>query len=123
MVSNKLSVNPSKMEYLLFNCKYFNKPNCNINIDSYCISPNDSAKNFSAVFSSDMGKRVSAIIKSCFLQLCTLHLIRSFISKSAATTLANAFIHFHLDYCNILLMVFLNTQIIVYTKYKTQSLI
>ena len=44
MVANKLSVNPNKTEYRLFNPKYFNDPNCSINIDSNIFSPNNSAK-------------------------------------------------------------------------------
>ena len=69
MVANKLSVNPNKTEYLLFNPKHFNNPNCSINIDSNIISPNDSAKNLYVVFQFDMSmdNHISAIVKSCFL--------------------------------------------------------
>ena len=65
MVANKLSVNPNKTGYLLFNTKHFNNPNCSINIDSYIISPNNSAKNLGIVFES-MDRHISAIVKSCF---------------------------------------------------------
>ena len=44
MVVNKLSVNPNKTEYFLFNSKHFSNPNCSINIDSNIISPNDLVK-------------------------------------------------------------------------------
>ena len=54
MVANKLSVNPNKMEYFLFNAKHFNNPNCSIDIDSNTVSPNESAKKFSVIFQSDM---------------------------------------------------------------------
>ena len=50
MIANKLSVNPHKAEYLLFNPKHFNNPNCSINIDYSIILPNDSAKNLGVVF-------------------------------------------------------------------------
>ena len=49
-----------------------------------------------------MDKHISSIIKSCFLQLCDFRRIRPFISKTAAITLANAFIHSHLDFCKSL---------------------
>ena len=39
MITNKLSINPNKMEYLLFNPKYFNNPNCSINIECNIIWP------------------------------------------------------------------------------------
>ena len=51
MVANKLSVNPNKTDYLLFNPKHFNNPNCSIDIDSNIISPNNSAKSL-VLFSS-----------------------------------------------------------------------
>ena len=104
MVANKLSVNPNKTEYLLFNPKNLNNPNCSINIDSNIISPTNSAKNLGVVFQSDMSmdKHISAVVKSCFLQLRDFHLICPLISKTAAIILANAFVHSHLDYCDSL---------------------
>ena len=99
MVANRLSVNPNKTEYLLFNPKHFIYPNCSINIDSNIITLNSSAKNLGVVFQSEMStdKHISAIVKSCFLQLRDFRRIRPLISKTAAITLANAFVHFHLD--------------------------
>ena len=46
-----------------------------------------------------MDKHISVIVKSCFLQLRDFHHIRPLISKAAAITQANAFVHSHLDYC------------------------
>ena len=124
IVANK-SVDPNKTEYLLFNPKHFNNPNCSINIDSNIISPNNSAKNLNCIFQSDMsmGKHISAIVISCFLQPRDFHRIHPLTSKTAAITLANAFMHSHLDYCDSLFMVFLNTLFTAYRKYKTQPLV
>ena len=47
-----------------------------------------------------LDKHVSFIVKSCFLQLCDFRRIRPFISKTAAITLANAIVHFRLNFCN-----------------------
>ena len=60
------------------------------------------AKNLGVLFQSDMSldNHISSIIKSCFVQLCDFFRIRQLISKTAAITLANLFIHFRLDYCN-----------------------
>ena len=79
MISNKLSVNPNKTEYLLFNLKHFNNSNSSINIDSNFISPNESAKNLGVIFHSDtsMDKHISAMIKLCFFQLRNFHRILS----------------------------------------------
>ena len=59
-------------------------------------------KIISFISKSDMfiNKHISALVKFCFLQLCDFHHICSFISKTAAMTLANIFVHFRLDYCN-----------------------
>ena len=47
-------------------------------------------------------KHISSIIKSCFFQLCDFRPIRLFISKTAAITLTNAFVHSGLYFCNSL---------------------
>ena len=49
-----------------------------------------------------MDKHISSIVKSCFLQHCDCHRICPFISKTAVITLANAFVHSRLDFCNSL---------------------
>ena len=46
-----------------------------------------------------MDKHIFVIVKSCIFQLRDFHHILPFISKTAAITLANAFVHSHLDYC------------------------
>ena len=46
-----------------------------------------------------MDKHISSIVKSCFLQLRDFRRISSSISKTAAFTLANAFVHSRLDFC------------------------
>ena len=48
-----------------------------------------------------MDKHISSIIKSYFLQLLDFRCIRPYICKTAPITLANAFVHSHIDFCNI----------------------
>ena len=45
-----------------------------------------------------MDKHISSIIKFCFLQLRDFCRIRPFSSKTAAITLANAFVYSRLDF-------------------------
>ena len=103
-MSNKLSVNPNKTEYLLFNPNNVNLPVNIIYLGSTSISPNDNAKNFYVIFQTDMStdKHISSIVKSCFLQLRDFCRILPFISKTAAITPANAFVNFRLDFYNSL---------------------
>ena len=111
MIGNKLSVNPDKTEYLLFNSKNINVP-VSINLNLNTISPSECAKNLGVIFQSDMSmdKRILSVVKTCFHQLHEFRHIRSFIPKSAAIIFAHAFIHFGIDYCNSL---FYGTQLTV----------
>ena len=103
MIGNKLSVNPDKTEYLLFNSKNINVP-VSINLNLNNISPSECAKNLGVIFQSDMSmdKHITSVVKTCFHQLREFRHIRSFIPKSAAIIFANAFIHSRIDYCNSL---------------------
>ena len=96
LVANKLSADPQKTEYLLFNSRNINLQVININLDSDVISLCYSAKNLGVLFQSDMSldNHISSIIKSCFVQLRAFRHIRSLISKTAAITLANSFYTF-----------------------------
>ena len=114
MIGNKLSVNPDKTEYLLFNSKNINVP-VSINLNLNIISPSESAKNLGVIFQSDMSvdKHISSVVKICFRQLREFRHIRSFIPKSAAIIFANTFIHSRIDFCNSLFMVYQSNQLIV----------
>ena len=121
MTSNKLSIKQKKTEYLLFNPNNVNLPVNIINLGSDTISPSGFAKNFRAIFQTDMSvdKRISSIVKSYFLQLRDFCYIRPFISKTAAITFANAFVHFRLDFCNRLFYGFPKYSIHCPQKLKT----
>ena len=70
MIGNKLSKNPDKTEYLLFNSENINVPvSINLNLDT--ISPIESAKNLGIISQSDMSmdKHISSVVKTFFLQL------------------------------------------------------
>ena len=66
MIGNKLSVNPDKTEYLLFNLKNINVP-VSINLNINTISPSECAKNLGVIFQSDMSmdKHISCVAKTC----------------------------------------------------------
>ena len=85
-------------KYSALRCHFYADDTLNLNT----ISPSDCAKNFGVIFQSDMSmdKHISSIVKTCFHQLREFRHIRSFIPKSAAIIVANAFIHSRIDYCN-----------------------
>ena len=61
-------------------------------------------KNLSVIFLTNMSldRYISSIVRSCLLKLHNFQLIRPFISITAATTIANAFVHLRLDFSNSL---------------------
>ena len=122
MIGNKLSVNPDKTKYLLFNSTNINVP-VSINLNLNTISPSECAKNLDVIFQSDMSmdKHISSVVKTCFHQLREFRHIRSFIPKSAAIIFANAFIHSRIDYCNSLFYGLPKYSINRLQKYKTRS--
>ena len=69
-MGNKLSVNPDKTEYLLFNQLSINVP-VSVDLNLNTIFPSESTKNLDIIFQSDvsMDKHISSIVKTCFLQL------------------------------------------------------
>ena len=100
MISNKLFVDPNKTEYLLLNPNNLNLRVNIFNLGSDTISFSDRAKNLGVIFQTDMSmdKLISSIVKCCFLQLRDFRRIHPFISKIAAITHANAFVHSCLDF-------------------------
>ena len=107
MVANKLSANPNKTEYLLFNPRNINLQVINTNLDSDVISLSYSTKNFCVLFQSDISldNHISSLTKFCYVQLRDFCRIRPLISISAAITLATSFIHSRFDYSNSLFYV------------------
>ena len=94
LVANKLSANPNKTEYILFNFRNINPLVININLDLDIISSSYSAKNLGVLFRSEMSldNHILPIIKSCFVQLRDFCCICLLISKTAAITLGNSFV-------------------------------
>ena len=69
LVANKLSANPNKTEYLLFNSRNINSQVINTNLDSDIISSSYSTKYIGVLFQSDTPRdnHILSIIKSCFV--------------------------------------------------------
>ena len=107
LTSNRLSVNPSKTEFLIIgNPQQRNK----IQFSSivFCgniISPPLSARNLGVTFYSSLSltKHISSICKSAYYQIRQLRQIRSSLDISSAIILANSLVISKLDYCNSLL--------------------
>ena len=105
-ISNRLSVNPSKTEYLLIG----NSLQCakvNSATVSFCgntLTPTNSCRNLGVIFDRDLSfqKHISNICSSSFYHIRQLRQIRSCLDTNSAVILANALVSSKLDYCNSL---------------------
>ena len=103
---NRLSLNPSKTEYLLIGT-HQQRAKITSNSISFCgnlLSPSDNCRNLGVVFDSDLSfkSHISNICHSSFYQIRLLRQIRSSLDTNSAIVLANALVSSKLDYCNSL---------------------
>ena len=107
LTSNRLSVNPSKTEFLIIgNPQQRNKiQSSSIVFCGKVISPSEFARNLGVTSDSSLSltKHISSICKSAYYQIRQLRQIRSFLDISSAIILANSLVISKLDYCNSLL--------------------
>src|ERR1044071_4634309 len=106
MSCNKLSVNPSKTEYLLVGTSQQRSKiiNSSLFFQNHALCPTDSARNLGVIFDSSLNfkKQISAIFCSLFFQIRQIRQIRSCLDRNSAVILANLLVHSKLDYCNSL---------------------
>ena len=106
LTANRLSVNPSKTEYLIIGT-----PQQRAKLTSFSLSfrgtnltPTDSTRNLGVIFDKDLSLKphFSTIIKTSYHNIRQLHQIRSSLDTSSAIILANSLVSSKLDYCNSL---------------------
>ena len=106
-MQNRLSVNPSKTEYLLVGTPQQRSKitNSSVHFQNLTLCPTDSVRNLGVIFYSDLNfkNHVSSICRSSFFYIRQLRQIRSSIDTNSAVILANSLVHSKIDYCNSLL--------------------
>jgi hypothetical protein len=104
---NRLTVNPSKTEYLLIGTSQQRSKvmNSSIAFRGTSITPSSHARNLGVEFDSDhsFNHHISNICRSSYYQIRQLRQIRSSLDITSAKLLANALVSSKLDYCNSLL--------------------
>ena len=109
MSSNFLSLNPSKTEFLIIGLPQqlskLNSPVIHLP-NNVTLSPVTSARNLGVIFDNNLtfSQHISAISKSCFLNIRDLRRIRNTIDQTTACTIATSLVHSKIDYCNSLLL-------------------
>ena len=107
MYSNKLSLNPSKTEFLLLGTPHSLDKFDNINsvkFDNTLITQSNSARNLGILFDKTMSftDHINNVCKISHFQIRDIRRIRDHVPKSALIPLANALVTSRLDYCNSL---------------------
>src|SRR5207244_686283 len=104
--SNRLSVNPSKTEYLLLgNPQQRSKlVSSSIFFRGNILTPSDKCCNLGVIFDSDLTikNHISDVCRSSFYYIRQLRQIRASLDTNSAVLLANALVSSKLDYCNFL---------------------
>ena len=104
---NKLLLNPSKTEFLLFGTKQQRlkfSDLTNLSLSNDIIPVSSSARNLGFIFDSDMSfsDQINSLSKSCHFHVRDIRRIRHLLPLSTATALANSLVSSKLDYCNSL---------------------
>jgi len=99
MTANLLTLNSSKIEFLLIGLKrQLDK------IHNSSLNTTRSARNLGFIFDEHLtfSDQISAISKACYYHIRQLRCIRPYLDCTTACTTATSIVHFKLDYCNSL---------------------
>ena len=103
---NKLSINPSKTEFLLVGTPQQRSKvvDASVTFRDLKLSPTESARNLGVMFDSDLSfsRHISNVCSSAFFFIRQLRQLRSSLDFDSAIILANSIVHSKLDYCNSL---------------------
>jgi hypothetical protein len=106
-ISNRLSINPSKTEYLLVGTpqQLLKIHSPSLNFQGNSLAPSDHVRNLGVIFDSNLSfkNHISSICQSCFYHIRQLRQVRPSLDTNSAIILANALVSTKLDYCNSLL--------------------
>jgi len=106
LTTNRLTVNPSKTEYLIIGTPQQRSKltSSTISFHNTAISPSNSLRNLGVTFDSDLSlqKHISSVCQTSYLHIRHLRQIRSILDTNSAILLANSLVSSRLDYCNSL---------------------
>ena len=106
LTSNRLSLNPSKTEYLLLGTpqQRYKVISTSKSFAGSILTPSKQARNLGVIFDPDLSfkSHISNVCRTSFFQIRQLRQIRSSLDTNSAIILANALVSSKLDYCNSL---------------------
>ena len=106
LTSNRLSVNPSKTEFLIIGTPQQRSKltATTLTFQGTLLTPSDSTRNLGFIFDKDLSAKqhISSVCKTSYFQIRQLRQVRSSLDTNSATILANSLVASKLDYCNSL---------------------
>ena len=107
LTANRLSVNPSKTEYLIIGTPQQRSKlvtPSSISFQGTDLIPTDSTRNLGILFDKDLSlkQNISSICKTSYYHIRQLRQVRSSLDTDSAIILANSLVSSKLDYCNSL---------------------
>ena len=106
LTSNRLSVNPTKTEYLLVGTaqQRAKLTSSSLVFQGQQLTPSTQVRNLGVLFDPDLSyhKHISKICSTSFYHIRQLRQIRSSLDTNSTILLANALVSSQLDYCNSL---------------------
>jgi len=106
LTSNRLSVNPSKTEYLIIGTPQQRSKltATTLTFQGTQLTPTDSTRNLGFIFDKDLSAKqhISSVCKTSYFQIRQLRQVRSSLDRNSAIILANSLVSSKLDYCNSL---------------------
>ena len=106
LTSNRLSVNPSKNEYLIIGTHQQRAilVTSSISFQGTILTPTDSTRNLGVIFDKDLSfkNHISTICKTSYYHIRQIRQVRSSLYMNSAIILANSLVSSKLDYCNSL---------------------
>lgn len=107
-VQNKLSINPSKTEFLVIGTKYQQAKipnNISVTINNSNINSSKQVKNLGVIYDTELTfkSHINKICQISFMYIRLLRSIRHYLDLNSTKLLANALLISRIDYCNALL--------------------
>ena len=106
LFANRLTVNPSKTEYLLIGTPQQRSKvtSCSIQFHGTTLTPSGTSRNLGITYDSDLSlkKHIASVCQTGFYHIRQLRQVRSSLDTNSATVLANSLVSSRLDYCNSL---------------------
>jgi hypothetical protein len=108
MASNKLKVNDSKTEFIVFSPKHrkMDNNNCSLSVGETSIKPTDCMKILGALFDQHltMEKQINSVIRSAYFQLRMIGMIKHYLDKPMLARIIHALFTSRIDHMNSLLV-------------------